>query len=194
VGNTNGTNGTHPKGRAVPAKPKFTFKSGITVTMERVGPLLGMAIRKNHPPPQPPTQRVEVGPGEWKEVPNPQDPDYLVALTLHQADINGRITDATLDVGIGDDLEIDTAAVARLRRVMERRGSPIPAEEDDRIVYIKYMVVTDGADIGRFQRALAAYESPDEEAIRAAEDLFRGDVSGDADPERAVAILGDTAQ
>lgn len=160
--------------RTPPPKPTFTFSSGITVTLERVGPLFAMPIQRAHPPPSPP---LAPGVGGALE-PNEADPDYIRAVEAHQGELALLIQDAILDAAIGDDLEVDTAAVARLRRVMKRHGAELP--EDDRLAYIKYCVVTNGEDLERFMAALAQYDGVREADVAAAAAMFSGDGAGAA--------------
>jgi hypothetical protein len=156
--------------RDIPEKPTFTFRNGITVTLERVGPLFALPIRKAFPPPDPP-----LAPGVGGELePNPADPDYARALTAYHEELGFRVQVAMLDAGISDDLEIDAAQVARIRRIAKRNGASLD-DEDDRQVFIKYCLIPALDDITRFTRALAAYGTVTEEDARAAAAMFPGD-------------------
>ena len=159
-------------GRKGPQKPQFTFSGGITVTLERVGPMVAAPVRKAFPPPQPP---LAPGVGGALE-PNPADPDYLRAIEAYNQEFNFRLQDVLLLQGIGDDLVVDHEAVARLRRTMADLGAPIPETESDRLVYIKYLVVASADDIPRFVAALAHYDTPQEDDVSAASAVFPGDV------------------
>lgn len=159
------------KGRSGSEKPTFTFSTGITVTLERVGPMVALPIERAHPPPSPP---LAPGVGGMLE-PNPADPDYLRALERHRVTIGLLIQDVILDAGISDDLFVDAATVARIRRVMAAHGTPIPDDESDRMVYLKYVCIGDiQRDFEAFNRALRQYDRPTEEDIGAAEATFRG--------------------
>lgn len=160
--------------RTPPEKPTFTFRNGVTVTLERVGPLFALPLRKAFPPPPPP-----LAPGVGGEMePNPADPDYAKELEAYHEELGSRIQFAMLDAGISDDLEIDVAQLARLRRIAKVNGATI--EDDDRMAYIKYCLISELDDIARFSAALAAYGSISEEDIRAAGAMFSGDGGRDA--------------
>jgi hypothetical protein len=171
--------------RIPPPKPTFTFSTGITVTLERVGPLIGVPIAKANPPPQPPTQRMETAPGVFADVENPHHPAYKEALRLHDERVQSLITRSMLDAGISDDLELPLEEIARFRRVMRRQGVEIPADEDDRTVYILYMLVGNETDIPRFVTALQHYGNT-QEAVRAAKATFQSDVQGPASDGAAI--------
>jgi hypothetical protein len=158
-------------------KPK-----GITVTLERVGPMYAMPIQRANPPPDPP-----LAPGVGGEMePNPSDPDYHKALEDYEARLRSLLNDALLDAAIGDDLEVDTAAVARLRAKAAKYGATL--EADDRLAYIKYCLIPHTDDMELFFTALSEYDTVREEDIRAAGAMFRGDGTGNSDrPGDAVA-------
>lgn len=156
--------------RNPPEKPTFTFRSGVTVTLERVGPLFALPIRKAFPPPTPP---LAPGVGGLLE-PNPSDPDYERDLAAYQQELGTRVQMAMLDAGIADDLEVDAAAVARVRRMAAKHGGAIE-ETDDRLVYIMYCLLSDTDDVARFNAALATYGHVTEEDVAAAAAMFSGD-------------------
>lgn len=175
--------------RTPPPKPTFTFSTGITVTMERVGPLIGVPIAKENPPPPPPVQRVETAPGVWTELENPGHPDHKAALQAHEEKVQSLLTRMMLDAGISDDLVVPADEVARFRRVAHRQDVKIPPNEDDRTVYILYMVVGSQTDIPRFVEALQNYGNV-QKAVVAAKETFPGDIQGQATNGVAVADDG----
>lgn len=155
--------------RTPPEKPTYTFSNGVTVTLERVGPLFALPIQKANPPPDPP---MAPGVGGLME-PNDADPDYHKALEAYHTRLGTLIQMAMFDAGISDDLEIDTKAVARLRRIAKEHGGEIV--ESDRMAYITYCLLSDTNDIAGFNAALATYGHVAEEDIRAAGAMFPGD-------------------
>lgn len=156
--------------RSTPDKPTFTFRNGVTVTLERVGPLFALPIRKAFPPPAPP---MAPGVGGQME-PNPADPDYVIAMATYTEELQLRIQDALLDAAISDDLEIDMEAVARIRRKAEQWGAPLP-ERLDRLVYIKYCLISHSDDLVSLFDKVATYGHVAEEDIRAAGAMFSSD-------------------
>jgi hypothetical protein len=175
--------------RTVPPKPLFTFSDGTTVTLERVGPLIAAEIQSEHPAPQPP-----LAPGvDGALEPNPADPDYAAALEQHATTINLLITDAYLDLGVSDDIAVDEAAVARVRRYQASRGKDI-SHLTDKVVYLKYILMRSEADIGELLLAIVSYDRPTEGAISAAEAAFRSDVSRDRSEDAAPTAFGSAVQ
>lgn len=161
--------------RTVQPKPTFTSRSGITVTLERVGPMYALPIQRANPPPDPP-----LAPGVGGEMePNPNDPDYHRVMEAYNVRMRELLNDALLDAAIGDDLEVDEKAVARLRTKAAKYGGVL--EDDDRLAYIKYCVFPHTDDIERFFEALANYDTVTEEDIRAAGAMFRGNGAGQSD-------------
>lgn len=164
--------------RDTPKKPTFTFRNGITVTLERVGPMYAMPIQRANPPPDPP-----LAPGVGGEMePNPNDPDYHKAMEAYQRRMAELLNDALLDAAIGDDLEIDTKAIARLRKKVAKYNGVL--EEDDRLCYIKYCLFSHTDDMALFFTALSEYDGVSEEDIRIAGAMFRGDGTEAADRGR----------
>ena len=151
--------------RLVPNKATFTFSNGVTVALERVGPMVALPIQRANPPPSPP-----LAPGVGGQLePNPADPDYEGVLAAHNQKVALLIQEAILDLGIADDIEIDTDAVARIRRVYKKQG--IELNDDDRMIYIKYICLAGQDDIEGIFNAIRNYDVT-EEAIRAAEEMF----------------------
>lgn len=174
--------------RSIPAKASYTFANGVTVALERVGPLAALPVMEANPPPPPP-----LAPGFGGELePNPADPDYDKVLKAHQNKVNMLINEVVFDLALPDDLPIDEAAVAKVRRVMAKAGATLP--DDDRMVYIKYVLLGTQADIEGLHHRIRNYDVT-EEAISAAGDTFpdhrdgpavRGDTEDAAEVEIAV--------
>lgn len=165
-------------GRAAPEKPTFTSRSGITITLERVGPMYAMPIQRANPPPDPPL----ASDGHGGMEPNPNDPDYHKAMEAYQARMRELLSGALMDAAIGDDLEVDEKAVARLRRKAAKYGATL--EEDDRLCYIKYCVFSHTDDLELFFTALANYDGVSEEDIRVAGAMFQRNGAEAADRGR----------
>lgn len=179
--------------RKVPPKATYTFSNGVTVALERVGPLFALPIQRANPAPAPP---LAPGVGGMLE-PNPADPDYEATLAAHNQKLALIIQEALLDMGIAEDIEIDQAAVDRIRQGYQRIGITMP--ETDRMLYIKYVCISNQIDLEGLFSAIRNYDVS-EEAIRAAEDMFPSNgvgaaAFGDAeDPaEVQAALLGDRA-
>lgn len=155
-------------GRSGQPKPTFTFSSGVTVALERVGPLFAMPIQRANPPPAPP-----LAPGVGGQLePNPADPDYEKVMAAHNQKVSLIIQDALIDMGISDDTPVDPEAVNRVRRIYERAGAGL--EESDRMVYLKYVCITDVSDISGLIAAIRSYDVT-EEVVTAAAAMFQRD-------------------
>lgn len=175
--------------RMPPPKPVFTFANGVAVTLERVGPLIAAEIQAEHPAPSPP---LAPGVGGAME-PNPADPLYDSTLAAHTNQLAMLIMDAYFDLGVSDDIEIDETAVARMRSYQARRGKDI-TNLTDKVVYIKYVLVTDGNDLPDLLMAIQRYDAPQEGQIAAAEATFRRDVPGDGSAHPATPALRSALQ
>lgn len=159
--------------RSVPAKATYTFANGVTVALERVGPLFALPIQRANPPPDPP-----LAPGAFGQMePNPADPDYAAALAAHQQKLAFIIQDALLDLGVSDDIVVDLIAVNRVREVYGRSGIELP--ERDKMVYIKHVLISNQDDLEGLFTAIRTYEVS-EEAIAAAGAMFPDHRAGTA--------------
>lgn len=159
--------------RSVPAKASYTFANGVTVALERVGPLFALPIQRANPPPSAP-----LAPGAFGQMePNPADPDYARILNEHQQRIAFILQDALLDLGVSDDIVVDILAVNRVRKVYERSGIDLP--ESDKMVYIKHVCISSQDDLEGLFTAIRTYEVS-EEAIGAAGAMFSDHRDGPA--------------
>jgi len=154
----------------------FTFESsGITVRLRAVAPLLAQRVVASFPPPEPPMVRVTVGDTEMLE-PNPADPAHAQALARHNQRVNERILDTCILFGVVDDLDLDArAAVAAMRRSLRAVGLDA-VDEDDRLIYIKYVAILDPQEGGAF--VAAVLQAPSEAAVQRHAAAFRGPVPG----------------
>lgn len=173
-----------PRGRQAPDYPAVTLSSGHAVTVRRLSPdtreLLRAQAHKELEAerPQPPTQQVEVGPGETREVTRAQDPDYLKELAAWQQRVNvlgGRKLIALL-ASYAILNETDAAAVADYRKAMGALG--VTLEESDREVYCWHILAPALADQQRLIRFVLGISEPSPEAVQAHQATFRRDVAG----------------
>lgn len=171
-------------GRSGPKKPTFTFANGVTVTLERVGPLFAMPIQRANPPPPPP-----LAPGVGGQLePNPADPDYEATLVAHNQKVALIIQDTLIDMGVSDDLTVDLDAVNRARKIYERAG--VTLDESDKMVFIKHVCVGSQEDLVGLFTAIRSYDVT-EEVVDAAAAMFQRDGRGPAalgDPQNLTTI------
>ena len=172
------TNG-HLKGRAGAALPQFTFPdSGITVGLRRFSPdtqdRIVRELQRKSPPPPAPEIETELG-----SEPNPADPDYQQALATYWARINLEASERMFQLALRQiDVEVDHAALDRLKADMEAIDTPLDADKDDRDLYIRHICISSVHDLTALLSYLQRYSTPTEEAIQERLDSFRGNVPG----------------
>src|SRR6478672_4729889 len=141
------TNG-HLKGRAAPALPQFTFPdSGITVGLRRFSPdtqdRISRELQRKSPPPAVPEIETELGTEE-----NSADPDYQQAIGAYWTRIQIETAERMVALAFRQmEVEVDQAALGRLKADMEEIGTPLDAEKDDRELYIRHICITSSYDL-----------------------------------------------
>jgi hypothetical protein len=206
---TEHTNGTRPRGRAVPQKPEITL-SGIPVRLNRIGGSTIQAIRSavfaewrasSDPDKQEPTPPI-ITAGDITE-PNHADPDYQQARREWAARRNQAAAERLLDYLAFEVIEpvdgIDGDAVAEYRRGLARAGVVLRWDDDptlsqaerDRLIYIQNLLIdrADRAELEVFNKWVYQGQAPTEDEVRDALASFRGDVgrpaAGGGDPAPA---------
>lgn len=170
------TNGHHPKGRAAPGLPAFTFPdSGITVGLRRFAPdtqdQIARALQRENPPPALPMVETELG-----DEPNPADPDYQTALSAYMQQIVLEVSRKLVDLALRRmDVEVDSAAVAALREDMAAIGTPIE-DDDDRMVYIRHICISSTYDLTVMMAYLQRRSMPTEVAVQEFLETFQRDI------------------
>lgn len=160
-------NGHHPQGRAAPPAPTFTFANGVVGTLHAVSQFtmahVEIQCRKRWPPPPAPLNEVDYGDGVKKLEPNYSDPEYETDIKRWQAMIAYKVFDSMVELGV--DLEVDQAALDRIKSVMEMIGTPLE-EISDKVAYIKHCCVRDiASEMPRLREALSALTGPKEEDV-----------------------------
>lgn len=172
-------NGHHPAGRAAPEAPTYTFPNGKVATLHAVSQFtqaaIEIGIRKAFPPPPPPLNEVDYGDGKIKQEPNPSDPDYLAAMRRWQAEYSQKLFAAIIDLAA--DIEIDQAALERVKEMFERHNLPFD-EPSDKVAYVKHCCIFDiEQEAPRFMAALKDLMGPKEEDVADHVATFRDHVS-----------------
>lgn len=178
--------------------PVYETESGYRITyrvlpIETVGRLQAVAqaeLAETRPPV--PTQRVEIGPGEWREIENPDEEGYRAAKAAWERQVVNLVgvKIAKLMSSYALDIEIDEKQVQRLRAALDAVGAPIVGESDDEVMLWRIAVpgieeqqkIT-GLVLGR---ELAA-------AVEAARARFRGNMARAQHLESADAVQPDAA-
>lgn len=174
-------------GRQVPKLDDFTFpNSGIPVQLRKVSPLLrddvDAAVRRQHPPPDPPMQVVDTGFGDGATPqPNIADPAYRAAVLEWQTAHWGRVAEALMRLAVARyiEVDVDAEAVAQLRVDMAALGVELDA--DDKYVYITRICIGSRADERDLSDALFTRQEQLREAVDSHKATFRGHVQGALD-------------
>lgn len=163
-------------GRAVLPLATHTFSNGRTVQIRPVSQFtlahIEIAARKAKAPPPIPVHHVEIG-GQTVEEPNDADPEYQEALARYNGEINFKVMDGTIELGV--EVEVDQDELARITRVMDMLGTPLN-EVSEKVAYVKHVCMTDvGRDASALVAAIQALSGPTPEAVEAHVAMFPGD-------------------
>lgn len=169
------SNGHHPAGRVAPDPPTYTFPNGKVARLHPVSQFtqaaIEIGIRKAFPAPPPPMNDVDYGDGKIKQEPNPSDPDYVASLRRYQAEYSQRMFSAIIDLAA--DIEVDQAALGRVRAMFEQHGIPFD-EPSDKVAYVKHCCIFNlTEEMPRFMAALRDLMGPKEEDVADHVETFR---------------------
>ena len=180
----------HVKGRAVPALPTHTFQdTGITVRLRKLSPMtaqrLNEAIRKEFPPPSPPTYEVEYGDTKVREI-NDADPTYQARYQRWEQDTARLFNERLLKLVCLDAIEVDIgkaekAEIARKKRNLERAGiaweddPDLTEDENLRYFYVQHCCFGSSEDMKELYAAVNTRSQPTEAAVQAHIAAFPGD-------------------
>lgn len=163
------------------ARSSFTFPdSGITVRIERIAPATKQAIAKaleaEYPKPKPPMQEVDYGDGPRMEA-NTADPGYLEAIKIQEEQFAIALVERMFVlVKRRIEVEVDPAAVKRIRDDMEAISTPLNGSDKD--IYVDHVCISSEEDAQALMKYLMRRSQPTEEAVQEHIDTFRGDVQG----------------
>lgn len=167
------------KGRAVPDLTTFVFANGAVATLRPVSQFtqahIEIQMRKLHPAPEPPLNKVNYGDGDKLE-PNYSDPAYEQAVRMHLMLISSKVMEATIELGV--EIKIDHDELARVTSLLERLGTPLD-EFSDKVAYIKHCCMFDIEREGQLLAdAMRDLIGPRQEDVDDHTATFQGDVSG----------------
>lgn len=170
---------TKTNGRVVEALATHTFANGRAVQIRPVSQFtlahIEMAARKANPAPPVPVHRVEIN-GQMIDEPNDADMDYQDALARYNGEINFKVMDGTIELGV--EVDVDERELERIKRAMELIGTPL-TEVSDKVAYVKHVCMTDvGRDAPGLMRAIQALTGPTPEAVDAHVAMFPDDLPG----------------
>lgn len=150
------------------------------------------ALGQANPPPKPPLIANDYGDGEKRLEPNAADPDHILALDLYRQELGIKALYTSITLGVEVD-EVDTEAVARVRRLLKKQGAQLPEgdEDDDLYVYIVHICATTQAELTALQKAILQQGQPTEEVIAEAIATFPNHVQRPGSLELAASQVGD---
>jgi len=170
----------HTNGRKAD-RPYFVSSAGYIIhyrylsqeTIPRLDVAVRLALAEEKP--QIPTQRLETGPGEWNEVPNPHNEKYQEALEAWEAQVQeeaGRRF-LTLCEQYALIYEVDQEEVAALRAVQAVIGDPLDDLTDEQIFLWRIAMPTADDQMLLYGKLFGGLT---EEAIQAQKASFLGDL------------------
>lgn len=172
------------------ARPFFTASAGYRIhyrhiapeTLPRLEAAAKLALKDDQPPI--PQQRVEVGPGEWRDVDNPHDTAYQEALEAWllrvQEDAGRRFLMLCEQYALI--YEVDADEVAALRAVHQAIGDPLDEFTDAQVFLWKIALPTPEDQMTLYSKLFGGLT---EEAIQAQKASFLGKLQGAAAPASA---------
>lgn len=168
---------------------KVTFANGAKATLRPVSPYTIQAVETSIPRPAPPMQEVDHADGTKHREPNPAHPEHIAALQARRLLILERQQNIMLKLGI--QIEMTPKAkkeVAAFRAVASEIG--IPLEDDDKLVYLKHICLTDAATIRDVIQRIGRASAPAEEVVAEAAASFKSEPVGEANPGPLRPLVG----
>jgi hypothetical protein len=156
--------------------------SGMTVRIRRQpGDMLRLieaSARRECEPrrPQPPTQRLEVGPGEYKEIEDVNNEEYVASVEAFETEVqelfSKKMLDVIVKVGLVDNPDI--AELSTLRSLYSDMNIEIP--EDDRTFWVQFMVAPSAEDFAHLTFEIFGRSLPTEAQVAFHRTLFQRNV------------------
>lgn len=176
--------------------------SGHTIPMRRIAPHTADALRaavereRAASKPQPPTVRLEVGPGTYSEEPDTSNAAYQADLALWKQDADEELSRRLMRlIAARSAITVDQEALTDLRESMHLVGSPLDEGSVDELLaqgratsreqaqlvidretYLYHILCVSEADLAALMSHVLRATGPSEEAIRRHQDAFRGQV------------------
>jgi hypothetical protein len=126
--------------------------------------------------PQPPTQKLEVGPGEFKEIEDVNNEEYVANLEAFELKVqeifSKKMLDVIVKVGIVETPDI--AEVSTLRTLYSDLNIEIP--EDDRTFWVQFVVAPSAEDFAHLTYEVFGRSLPTEAQVAFHRTLFQRNV------------------
>lgn len=179
----------HTNGRTA-ERPSFVTSAGYLIhyrhlapeTLPRLEAAVRQALAASKPPL--PTQRMETGPGQWRDVENPHDEAYQQALEGWEAQVQeeGGRRFLTLCEDYALIYTIDEDEVAALKAVQAAIGDPLDDLSDKQIFLWRIALPTPDDQVALYSKLFGGLT---EEAIQAEKASFLSQLQRAADSPRA---------
>ena len=161
------------------ANPTVTLPgSGMTVRVRRQpGDMLRLieaSVRRefDKEKPVPPVQRMETGPGEFKDIEDENNPVYVAELEIFEQKVQTRFAEKMLEVivraGIMDNPEEDE--MTELRELYTNLDIEIPA--DDRTFWVQFVIAPSAEDFAHLTYEIFGKSLPTEVQVAFHRQLF----------------------
>jgi hypothetical protein len=124
-----------------------------------------------------PTETVNVGPGETKDIPNPSSADYQIAKALWDSEVRQRAANKMLAILADYAIQTPTDAeeVKSFRLLMELQGVNLD-HESDRQIWLWRILAPHSDDQIAIMACAIGQSVPSREVIESQKATFRGDV------------------
>lgn len=160
------------------AKP-FKTSNGVEIPVKGVSLLLTQDIAKSFPAPEPTKVSIERPDGTFAEIADSKSQEYRLKVIEHMSKLDGLLSEIVLLDGC--DFELDESQVEKVdvyRKRMAQRGKRmgndgIVLHEDDKYVYIAYLLVPDTGELRRLTEYITGLNQATKEEMAKAQDNFR---------------------
>lgn len=126
--------------------------------------------------PQPPTQKLEVGPGEYKEIEDVNNEEYIAQVAVFENKVqeafSRKMLDVIVKVGLVDTPDI--AELSTLRQLYSDMNIEIP--EDDRTFWVQFVVAPSAEDFAHLTFEIFGRSLPTEAQVAFHRTLFQRNV------------------
>ena len=156
--------------------------SGLTVKIRRqpgdMLKLIEASVRREMDPLKPviPTQKMEVGPGEFKEIEDVNNSEYVAALESYEASVQEnfakKMLDVVVKVGIIDSPNKEELDVLRESYV----GLGIEIPEDDKSFWVQFVIAPSAEDFSHLMYEVFGKSLPTEAQVAFHRSLFPSNV------------------
>lgn len=126
--------------------------------------------------PEPPTQKLEVGPGEFKEIEDVNNEEYVERLNAFETKIqeafSKKMLDVIVKVGIVDNP--DAVELSSLRQMYSDLNIEVP--EDDRTFWVQFVLAPSAEDFAHLTFEIFGRSLPTEAQVAFHRTLFQRNV------------------